>query len=200
MFKTDCEEQMKKVLCTGVISPRYSTIFLQTQCVLHSFSFCRFVALTHINFYFNIWLPSFISDPALGRVLLLPQVTAGSSSQLISYSHQLLLWLAGCYPAGADVFNFSQCSLNGLTVNGLLVQKPLKRATTDTYQPGEAGNFLKFLRSERQGLYCGDILRSEEIKHLEQTLIFFFIILSSNSHSSNMHLMEKKNHHIPTIP
>lgn len=51
-------------------------------------------------------------------------------------------------------------------VNSLLIQKSLKRTTTDTYQTREVGNFVKFLFSERLCLYRGDIFTSEDINHL----------------------------------
>lgn len=90
----------------------------------------------------------------------------GLSSQFLFYSHQLLLCPAGCYPAEAECIQFFQSALNDLMVNGLMIQKSLKRTTTDIYQTSEAGNFVKFLLSETQCLYRGDILTSEDIKHL----------------------------------
>lgn len=185
MCKTDCEEQTKKVLCTGVTSPWYSTVFLHTQCVLHLFSFCKFVALTHIHFDFSIWLPSFISDPyCIRRGFTTPSGNCRMKltvRTLLPPALALASRLLTCRRLSACSF-----SLNGLMVNGLLIQKSLERATTDTYRPGETGNFLKFLLSEKQGLHSSDLLTSKELIYLARALIFF-IIVSPNSHSTTMH-------------
>lgn len=117
-------------------------IFFLQICSPYSFWFqylafqFHFRSLLHFEgFYYSLWYPQ---------------------DQALSLASRLLPWRSWAHCVFLSPLWMVLQSL------AYWFKKFLKRAATDTYWPGKAGSFLTFLLSERQGLYRGDILTSDQ--------------------------------------